>query len=268
MADPRAARERRTADRERIADLAARIIDLEAEKHLLEAEQETLQERLDAYTYPVLTLPPEVVSEMFVHFLPVYPKRAPQKGLLSPITLCQICRLWREIAFSTPSLWRTVTIFLRPGGSVQNYDVDHAHIEASLQRSGSCPLSVQLEYTQSDTSSLIQLIIAHRTRWEHLKLFVSARNLPAIIGPFPLLRTLTTSVWIPRPHDETYRPPTFHTAPLLRRVAIDHYKDIFLSMFPWAQLTVLVIKIIGINPCIRVLTLALSKVGDRMLADS
>ncbi|KAJ7694495.1 hypothetical protein B0H16DRAFT_1904269 [Mycena metata] len=226
------------------------------EKKLLKAEQETLQEHLDAYTYPVLTLPPEIVSEIFVRFLPVYPERAPQKGLLSPITLGQICRLWREMAFSTPRLWRTFTIFLRLGDSVQNYDADHPRIETSLQRSGSCPLSVQLEYMRSDTSSLFRLIIAHRARWEHLKLFVSVRNLPAIIGPFPLLCTLTTNVWVPRAHDETYRPPTFHTAPLLRRVAISNYKDIFLGMLPWSQLTVLVIKSIEINPCIRVLTLA------------
>ncbi|KAJ7716294.1 hypothetical protein B0H16DRAFT_1701418 [Mycena metata] len=261
MADTQAARERRAVDRARIVDIAARIIDLECsiralrvEKEMLEAEQETLQEHLDAYTYPVLTLPPEIVSEIFVRFLPVYPERAPQKGLLSPITLGQICRLWREMAFSTPRLWRTFTIFLRLGDSVQNYDADHPRIETSLQRSGSCPLSVQ--YMRSDTSSLFRLIIAHRARWEHLKLFVSVRNLPAIIGPFPLLRTLTTNVWVPRAHDKTYRPPTFHTAPLLRRVAISNYKDIFLGMLPWSQLTVLIIKSIEINPCIRVLALA------------
>ncbi|KAJ7711516.1 hypothetical protein B0H16DRAFT_598484 [Mycena metata] len=243
MADPQlqADRERRAADRERIADLAGRIIDLECstralreEKQLLKAEQDAIQDRLDAYTYPVLTLPPAIVSEIFLHFLPAYPERAPQKGLLSPITLGQLCRLWREIAFSTPSLWRTFIISLRLGGSVQNHDADHAQIETYLQRSGSCPLSVQLQYTRSDTPSLFQLIIAHRARWEHLKLFVSARNLPAIIGPFPLLRTLTTNVWVPSPHDEVYRPATFPTAPLLRRVAIGNYEDIFLGMLPWS----------------------------------
>ncbi|KAJ7716301.1 hypothetical protein B0H16DRAFT_1262513, partial [Mycena metata] len=54
-----------------------------------------------------LTLPPEVVAGIFV---PVDPKRAPQKGLLAPITLGQICRIWRQIAFSAPSLWRTFEI--------------------------------------------------------------------------------------------------------------------------------------------------------------
>ncbi|KAJ7742547.1 hypothetical protein B0H16DRAFT_1890215 [Mycena metata] len=265
MADPRSQRtaRERAADRARLVDIAAQITDLQcslqalrAEKKLLEAEQETLQDRLDAYTYPVLTLPPEVMSEIFVHFLPVYPERAPQKGLLSPITLGQICRLWRQIAFSTPSLWRTFKLFLRPGGSVQRYEADHTHTETSLQRSGSCPLSVEVEHAQYNTPSVLHLVLAHRTRWEHLKLFVSVRNLPVIIGPFPLLRTLTTTVWVGGLHDETYRPATFHSAPLLRRVAIDNYKNIFLSMLPWSQLTVLVIKSIDINPCVHVLALA------------
>ncbi|KAJ7716300.1 hypothetical protein B0H16DRAFT_1801660 [Mycena metata] len=253
MAEPRnqrTARER-AADRARIVDIAAQITDLEcslqalrAEKKLLEAEQETLQDRLDAYTYPVLTLPPEVMSEIFVHFLPVYPERAPQKGLLSPITLGQICRLWRQIAFSTPSLWRTFKLSYAPGA-----------------RCNATKLTTPTPKLLSNAPALVGSpsrwsMHTHRTRWEHLKLFVSVRNLPVIIGPFPLLRTLTTTVWVDGLHDETYRPATFHSAPLLRRVAIDNYKDIFLSMLPWSQLTVLVIKSIDINPCVHVLALA------------
>ncbi|KAJ7716293.1 hypothetical protein B0H16DRAFT_1801625 [Mycena metata] len=115
-ADPQAARARRAADRERIADLAARIIDLECslralrvEKALLEAEQDIIQDRLSAYTYPVLTLSPELVSEIFEHFVPVF------------------------VVFGarSPSLLRCFgahsKIFLRPGGSVQNEEADRAH---------------------------------------------------------------------------------------------------------------------------------------------
>ncbi|KAJ7722785.1 hypothetical protein B0H16DRAFT_1431217, partial [Mycena metata] len=261
MADPQAARARRAADRERIADLATRIIDLECsiralrvEKELLEAEQDIIQDRLSANTYPVLTLPPELVSEIFEHFVPVYPKRAPQKGLLSPITLCQICRLWREIALSTPLLWRTFKNFLRPGGSVQNEEADH-QTELSLQRSGSFPLSVELEYTTRSDTPFLFLIIAHRARWQHLKLFVSPRNLGAIIGPFPLLESLTIMTTNGL-HPSAYRPATFYSAPLLRRVAIDSFKDIFLDMLPWSQLTVLVIKHIEMNQCLQILALA------------
>lgn len=50
-------------DRARIADLEAQILDLETQKAVV-------QERLDAYKYPVSTLPNEIISEIVVHFLP------------------------------------------------------------------------------------------------------------------------------------------------------------------------------------------------------
>ncbi|KAJ7709336.1 hypothetical protein B0H16DRAFT_1344498 [Mycena metata] len=221
MADPHAARER-AVDRERIADLAARIIDLEgslralrAEKKLLEAEQETLQHRLDAYAYPVLTLPPEIVSEIFVRFLPVYPKRALQQGLLSPITLGQVCRLWRQIAFSTPKLWRTFKLVLFVKASEQSYQADHVRMEAALRRSGSCPLSVEVFYSRPEMTPLFETLMAHRARWQHLKLFARIHNFAAINGPFPLLRSLTTSVWIPTTEDARRRSTAFRACPLL-----------------------------------------------------
>ncbi|KAJ6526043.1 hypothetical protein B0H19DRAFT_1197750 [Mycena capillaripes] len=53
-------------------------------------------------TCPALSLPNELVSDIFVRFLPVYPKLPPPIGLLSPYLLCHICRRWRNIALTTP----------------------------------------------------------------------------------------------------------------------------------------------------------------------
>ncbi|KAJ7705931.1 hypothetical protein B0H14DRAFT_2415857, partial [Mycena olivaceomarginata] len=53
---------------------------------------------------PVLTLPNEIISEIFVQFLPVYPLSSPSTGPFSPTLLTQICRRWREIALTTPLL--------------------------------------------------------------------------------------------------------------------------------------------------------------------
>ncbi|KAJ7734749.1 hypothetical protein DFH07DRAFT_689007, partial [Mycena maculata] len=61
--------------------------------------------RLDAYKDPVLTLPNEIVSEIFVHLIPRSPKCPKITGFQSPIFLGRICRKWREIAFSAPTLW-------------------------------------------------------------------------------------------------------------------------------------------------------------------
>ncbi|KAJ6504124.1 hypothetical protein C8R47DRAFT_177927 [Mycena vitilis] len=54
------------------------------------------------------TLPNEITSEIFLHFLPVYPRCPPLTGNLSPTCLTHICRRWREIALTTPALWRAM----------------------------------------------------------------------------------------------------------------------------------------------------------------
>ncbi|KAJ7704591.1 hypothetical protein B0H17DRAFT_13815 [Mycena rosella] len=109
----------RVADRARIEGLDARIKEMEAQIQelqyavgALQQEKDSVQGRLDAYTYPVLTLPNEIMSEIFVHFLPVYPQRSPLIGPHSPSLLGQICRKWRDIALSTPALWRAVRLTL------------------------------------------------------------------------------------------------------------------------------------------------------------
>ncbi|KAJ7086305.1 hypothetical protein C8R43DRAFT_311955 [Mycena crocata] len=68
-------------------------------------------ERLtDSLVYPVLTLPNEITSQIFIYFLAAYPRCPPFQGLLSPIILTHICHQWREIALSTPALWRAITL--------------------------------------------------------------------------------------------------------------------------------------------------------------
>ncbi|KAJ7257017.1 hypothetical protein C8J57DRAFT_1649148, partial [Mycena rebaudengoi] len=89
----------------RISELDARILSLQKSLDAARRQRENLQSRLDDRPYPVLTLPVEITSEIFIHFLPKYPLCPPLTGLLSPALLGQIFRKWREIAFNTPGLW-------------------------------------------------------------------------------------------------------------------------------------------------------------------
>ncbi|KAJ7885080.1 hypothetical protein B0H14DRAFT_2217607, partial [Mycena olivaceomarginata] len=98
-----------------------------------EAEKFRAQERLDSYVYPVLTLPNEIVSEIFVHSLPVYPSPPPISGLLSPTRLSHICRRWRQVALTTPRLWRAISL-------PDSYSVDR--LKVWLDLSGRLPLSI------------------------------------------------------------------------------------------------------------------------------
>ncbi|KAJ7019861.1 hypothetical protein C8F04DRAFT_324968 [Mycena alexandri] len=191
--------------------------------------------------YPVLTLPPEIVSEIFLKFLPIYPGIPPLSGVLSPLLLCRICRQWREIALSTPALWNTIRMDItRP------WDDDKAAaqlelVRAWLSRSGDYPLSITL--TDSSNSPLavqfLHAAVFHCGRWEHVDLFIPFEHLHLIQGNMPLLRDLTIG-----PNDLPDRHglqvSVFDRAPLLTNVVLTHDFVPYAIRLPWAQLTHLV----------------------------
>ncbi|KAJ6556844.1 hypothetical protein DFH09DRAFT_890059, partial [Mycena vulgaris] len=55
-------------------------------------------------SYPVLSLPPEITSKIFVMSLPPdrWTEPSPHPA---PLLLAQICREWRSISLDTPELW-------------------------------------------------------------------------------------------------------------------------------------------------------------------
>jgi hypothetical protein len=177
------------ADRVRVAEIEAQILNSECSPSALQIEQARAKQRLDSYKFPVLTLPNEIVSEIFLHFIPAYPRSPPLTGILSPTCLTHICRQWREIALATHALWRSVLYSHNDPIPFER----QVHISDTwLRRSRSYPLSVQMiKNDRLHASGLLAAIIPHRARWEYLRLdFWSTRLLPTIVGPMPLLRHL------------------------------------------------------------------------------
>jgi hypothetical protein len=68
------------------------ILDLERSLSALRIKKALAQERLNSYKYPVLIFPKEIISEIFIHFLPPYPLCPPITGIFSPAHLTHICR--------------------------------------------------------------------------------------------------------------------------------------------------------------------------------
>ncbi|KAJ7614539.1 hypothetical protein FB45DRAFT_802433, partial [Roridomyces roridus] len=95
------------AARSRIVQLDIEVDNLQRslEAHLV--ERNGCHQVLARYKYPILTLPAEITSEIFIHFLPSDCDLTPlvTVGPHSPSFLLQICRQWRDIALGTPALW-------------------------------------------------------------------------------------------------------------------------------------------------------------------
>ncbi|KAJ7639317.1 hypothetical protein FB45DRAFT_726781, partial [Roridomyces roridus] len=94
-----------------------------------------------AITYPVLTLPSEITSEIFVHCLPdVLSGEDAVNTTEAPLLLLQICSQWRQIARCTPKLWTRLDIDL-PSRDEHAHAIAKTWLDCSRQH----PLSVTLK---------------------------------------------------------------------------------------------------------------------------
>ncbi|KAJ7654099.1 hypothetical protein DFH06DRAFT_521610 [Mycena polygramma] len=233
----------RVADRIQIAALDARILALETSIRILREERGLLQERVVGYTYPVLTLPTEIVSHIFVHFLPGYPICPPISGPLSPKTLGQICHRWREIALSTPELWSAISLFLTSARHLQKPGPLRI-LEGWLERSCSCPLSIDLgallpcyggNIQAQALEPFVDVLFSHSSRWQYVKIKLPLSPARMSTVHAPLLRSLNLSEWSSS-RDLDWKSSSME-APQLRQVTLDLYHTAFLPLFPCAQLT-------------------------------
>ncbi|KAJ7641139.1 hypothetical protein FB45DRAFT_1053732 [Roridomyces roridus] len=230
--DPKASR---AADRSRILQIDAEIQELEKRLRLLRIERDGPQKRLEAYKYPVLTLPNEIVSEIFVHTLPLYPACPPLIGPASPIPLTHIGRKWREIAITTPQLWRAICVSAC-GQGIRRKQTEV--VRTWLDRSKSCPLSIQIE-KQKGNHPVLQEIDLHRERWEQVVTETTGSALRSFFkGSMPMLRNLSVTM-----QDDTGVRPAVSPVdlPRLRRVSLTWFRYP-VDWLPCAQLTSLTLN--------------------------
>ncbi|KAF7376903.1 F-box domain-containing protein [Mycena sanguinolenta] len=253
------------ADRARLSDLDIRIMEVESSLSALRAKRALVQHRLDAYKYPILTVPNEITSEIFMHFLPDYPAVSPLNGLASPTSLTHVCHKWREVALATPALWRAIRF--------NNHHIPYEEIlpicRTWIKRSGSCALSIDINLDNSDILHKIfaEPLAMATMRWEHLNLWVPPQppwaqpSFPNI-GSMPMLRSLNLTS--PMGPDVS----TFSQVPQLRTVVLGNSGVISKITLPWIQLTSLTLKYVSVAQCTRILVETLNLVQCTLYLDS
>ncbi|KAK6996253.1 hypothetical protein R3P38DRAFT_3072199 [Favolaschia claudopus] len=153
------------------------------------------QDDVPSHKRPLLSLPDETISEIFIRFLPLYPEPPPLAGRYSPIVLTHICHRLREIARATPELWRAINlVFLLHQRAGKDAALGGP---IWLDSSGCLPISLKYDchyeaMQDSLDGGLLATLVQYRSRWEHLVLYQGdLRQLDAISAPLPLIRTLT-----------------------------------------------------------------------------
>ncbi|KAF7311270.1 F-box domain-containing protein [Mycena kentingensis (nom. inval.)] len=196
---------------------------------------------LDLDSSPVAQLPSEIVSEIFIHCLPLYPKCPPLLGTdsTSPTALSQICGLWRAIAHATPQLWRGIALNPEYTRS-RTLDSQEDVVRDWLQRSGTVPLSVVIPVFTPG----YKLLLAQRHRWQYAAIHVpdGAERIPYLDGDMPVLLD-----FVMRHYDHDLRSlvgPRFD-APMLRMAAFDLQLNVYPAIthaMNWGNLARLALK--------------------------
>ncbi|KAJ7028581.1 hypothetical protein C8F04DRAFT_1119155 [Mycena alexandri] len=180
-------------------------------------------------------LPPEIVSEIFIQFLPPYPKAPPLFGPVSPLLLCRICRRWREIALSK---------------DYEEQDMRLAELQLAPGYVG---------------SNLLRSTLLYCRRWKHVEICNPFEHLHLIQHfEMPLLRDLTFGPcnYPSQTADEDFVAlELFDRAPQLKDISLTRYFLKAAMHFPWAQLTHLHGECIYATECVEILCEAPQLVG-------
>ncbi|KAJ7738337.1 hypothetical protein B0H16DRAFT_1891361 [Mycena metata] len=160
----------------------------------LETKRSLARMDLNTICDPMARLPLEISSEIFLRCLPDSPGPGCDD---SPTVLLLVCRLWHEIASSTPLLW--TTLHNGPAHATNFKRLHVAEINRSsmawIRRAQNRPITVAIHGPLQLSPSLEQ----HAHRIDQLKLCLPSRlELQRLTFPFPSLTKL--KIEIVEPH--------------------------------------------------------------------
>ncbi|KAF5328873.1 hypothetical protein D9619_011456 [Psilocybe cf. subviscida] len=191
---------------------------------------------------PILTLPPEILSQIFIagfNDYATYDFEEPRSTAL-PLDFGQVCTFWRTVLQNTPQLWNVVHCHV--------WKPENSHIQAAvllqwLNRSKSLPLTLKISFkneddwiSRSSPSAIIDTFLQFSDRWQNVNIILPISWYGRLrLAPFSSLEVLHL------------RPPGpvkyfgkmlrgFSRAPKLAIISYDTFFLRYLDL-PWMNLT-------------------------------
>ncbi|KAJ7201857.1 hypothetical protein GGX14DRAFT_655090 [Mycena pura] len=273
--------------RAQLAQIEESMAALESQLTSLRSEKHRLLEDLGRIVYPVITLPTEITSDIFLHIIPkIRPSHGDEddnggdadddasgrlQGYHSLMRLASVCRTWRAVVLSTCALWNSITVFC---------DVVRDPIkllEAWLPRAGKLPLDleIRLPCKPRKFSTIISVLGQYSSQWRHVHFFappdlVWSKSLPIDrIDRFPSALPLLETLRLLDYHlSDGGNPGTsLRDAPGLHRLFLKMPSAV-IRIFPLHQLTTLqfhtstaaeLLEVLVLTPNLKLLRLGMSR---------
>ncbi|KAJ7499544.1 hypothetical protein FB451DRAFT_1358693 [Mycena latifolia] len=249
-----------------IASLSAELDS--AQIPILEAERRKIQRNLRTLTFPILTLPVEVTSKIFIHCLPSRDDNSnlelvnftPGPGD-APHLFLKICRQWRDIALGTRRLWASLPITDTDWGFWARKKTERQPGDAMLlrwiSRAGSAPFFGAEIMSRAPQWHDATLVLEHRD-------LIDKKFSAQLCGRIPNLQRLHVHAWRQyndgrRLEHENIPITAFEVAPTLTAVKLWHLTPSLIHL-PWEQLTRFTADGLTTADCLQVLDNALSLV--------
>ncbi|KAJ7030003.1 hypothetical protein C8F04DRAFT_1114995 [Mycena alexandri] len=208
--------------------------------------------------YPVLTLPTEITSEIFIWCLPpTVPeldsefKNGPHSSL-APLLVLWVCRKWRAIALSTPRLW--TYLHLNLGEEMLESEVETL-INDWFCRAASCPLTFSVRgwhrmhaYAAEVVSNAVR---RYAPQLQSVCLQLESTHFRRMglegIGPlkFTILENLAISLPFMGDTGNARALEIFSDAPRLRQVSLAYRAVPSMFLLPYSQLLKLTCQATG-----------------------
>ncbi|KAF7368131.1 F-box domain-containing protein [Mycena sanguinolenta] len=198
--------------RARLATLNAEISRLKNRLRELKDERTALSEFHSQNTRiisPVRRIPAEILGEIFSWTLPSMHEGFDTEEC--PWVLTHVCRRWRAVALSTPSLWSLITIDF---SNEQKYPLQMIRLQLKRARSLKVHFFGEQLYESGPQITLFKLLAGYCARWEELSIRLISDLVPHLRTLYPA-PTALRKVWIQWDMEES-QPSTLHSVDFLR----------------------------------------------------